>query len=505
MPLTRLAIIALLTAPLWANLPNPTRFNVETTSGASNTNGGGYDPAQAGIDYSQSGNNSGSCSPFVTIDNSTVVATVTGDTITFVSGHTVTVANEKGNIVNYISGTGSTGTFGRYVIQGTSTTSTWKLDRTTGASAAAVITSAKMGGCGTLDATFNNAWGDSAGGATIAPIVYVKAGTYTLASTLNITRVNNGSGAGQMYGYNASQGDCSASSTWPLIQIASPGVMFNLNAAQPVNWFFSCLNLDNQNGTGVYALFNTVNGYLSARWITVINLGTDFVGGFSLNGGSGNQLKLYGVNVTGGGTHSYGAACTGLLNCEVTNSVFTNLNYGVYFNANIGGNHIYGNIFHNSGATACIHAGSDYTGEIINNTFDGCVLGIDFANGFAQSGAYALVINNIFSNSTTAAINGTGSQVSNPLWDCNGYFNNTANFSNGAVAGSHDVALGSSPYTTPGSDFSLNAVSNGGTLLKGAGCPSAFVGFSAIANHPSIGAYVPASGSSVPSVSVISH
>ena len=70
-------LIALLAFSLssWATLPQTVRWNVERTTGTSDTNGGGFDTAKAGTDYSQSVNNSGSCAAKLYIDGSTVTAT----------------------------------------------------------------------------------------------------------------------------------------------------------------------------------------------------------------------------------------------------------------------------------------------------------------------------------------------------------------------------------------------------------------------------------------------
>jgi hypothetical protein len=53
----------------------------------------------------------------------------------------------------------------------------------------------------------------------------------------------------------------------------------------------------------------------------------------------------------------------------------------------------------------------------------------------------------------------------------NAFFNNTTAATRNVAAGIGTVTLSASPYTSIGTDFSLNATAGGGAACKGAGFP----------------------------------
>jgi hypothetical protein len=190
----------------WATLPQTVRWNVERTTGASDANGGGFDTAKAGTDYSQSVNNGGSCAAKLNIDGSAVTATASGVTVTFTGGtHTATAA-EVGNLFYLAAGSGAT--LGWYEITAYSST-TWTLERTTGMSGGAVT--GYMGGCLlTPQQAMTNMGNTATSPSAIDQIAYIKAGTsaYPLAAALTMPSMAAASSYNTRFvGYATSQGD----------------------------------------------------------------------------------------------------------------------------------------------------------------------------------------------------------------------------------------------------------------------------------------------------------
>ena len=252
-------------AALLAQPAATVQWDVRTTG--SDNNGGGFDPASAGTDQSQG-------AAAVTIDNSTVKATVAASTITFTAAYTPSSA-DVGNIVNIISSTGGTPpTFKRYQIS-SETLTTWVLNQTTGA-AGATITSAIMGG-----SLLTVAKGFSV--EVNKNTVWLKAGTYTLTTGLTAP-----SGYSGLVGYQTTHGD---NGTAPLITTATNSLtMLTLAGAALLLSNVSMSNTAVTRGVGI----SNPGAYpdypeLRAEWI----LERDF--GFERGRGNGCKCQNHGL------------------------------------------------------------------------------------------------------------------------------------------------------------------------------------------------------------------
>jgi hypothetical protein len=92
----------------------------------------------------------------------------------------------------------------------------------------------------------------------------------------------------------------------------------------------------------------------------------------------------------------------------------------------------------------------------------------------ASSAEFFLIWDCIFDANTTYGIDGGsgGTAAPNVLSQYNNaFFNNTTAARRNMVAGVGDVTLSVSPYTSLGTDFSLNNTAGGGAACRGAGVP----------------------------------
>jgi hypothetical protein len=481
-----ISLIALVClAPFAPALTVPLHLNAETTSGTSDNNGILFDSTVAGgTNYSLSSNNSNSCAAHVTINNSTITATITTTSITFSGGYT-TSTTDVGNFVNIVSTSGGTPpTLQRYKIIARPDSTHWTLSASSGASAA-TITSAFMGGCAPLNQnTFNLAASAVAG---TDPIIDIKQGTYSVTGGLT----TGGAANVQLIGYKTTPGDLvpgtTTSADWPIVQTTGTSInAWTWNSGNSL-WSLKYMVLDGTSCTSCGAATIASNS-VTFQYVKFTAWG------------------LYGVLVTAGnsvfnevefnnsGDGSHGAIDTTVGVAVVTYSYFHGNvaagASGVLITSSGGGATITHSLFAcNSNNSGITFTGTG-AGTILNNTMDNCSIAINLSSGTigTNAGNAWNIYGNLITNAATG-ISGRANFTANFGEDYNGFYNNTANTSNWTL-GAHDVTtLTTTPYTnSAGLDFSLNNVATGGKLLRGTGGPTAYpvlVGTSA----PDIGAF----------------
>jgi hypothetical protein len=423
----KLILLLFLSLPMFGSaFGSGTQWDVQT--GGNDANGGAFDPgvASPGTDQSE-----GAATAFTDL----IVATTTATSITLAFG-----TASPGNFLHIASGAGcNTGWF-EILSQ-----------------AAGTITANASMGTGTCT---GRAYGPLLTIAQAASLVVagntvnIKAGTYTLTSTLTLSNQSIG-----YIGYQSTHGD---GGTKPLITTATNSTdLVNLPAGSTS---LTNISFANTAGTPANGLVKTnVNGSAS-----VVN------------------CKLTGftsaINGDNQGAHYF------FLSLYVANSEISTSTIGVnnqLFSA--GGGAVISNSYFHGCTTAAIQAGSSAFQFVVvaGSVFD--------SNGYAVQTNNVEVINSVISNSTHDGINGvTGLSSVNSVywhnggygvsfnaggstlsWANNGYGSNTpsvANISLLAFQVAHDVSLSVSPFVSS-SNFALNSTGGGGAALKAAGFP----------------------------------
>lgn len=108
---------------------------------------------------------------------------------------------------------------------------------------------------------------------------------------------------------------------------------------------------------------------------------------------------------------------------------------------NVAGGDAIGNIIAKCRGSGIYYGG---TSNVYNNTIDG-----NLGNAINMAGNFngVVIVNNIISNHTGAGKSGiSAATLTGSILDYNVFYNNTANYGTGIVAGPHDTALGVTPY-----------------------------------------------------------
>ena len=445
----------------------------------SDTNGGGYfyTAGWGQFDRSISG------TPWLTIDNVTVVATVATTTITFTSGYSPSGYADMGNVVNIISGSGLTP--GRYLIT-SCTSTTWTLDRSAGTSG--TITSAKMGGSLlTIQAALT--------ACTIADMaVHVKYGTYNITAALTVPNVAVVYQYCVLEGYYATHGDSPTGANRPTITTSN--AVNGLTIGYATNWKVLNFILANT-GSGLIGVAATFSATAYDSLTTINCLFT----GWKTAGVSSSGAALLSVNcefsgcvTTNGAVYNSSSYGTVLLNC--------------YFHGNTGpcattgSNGVVRNCVFSSVSSSMLRA---YAGMVIDHCVFYCSsYGASSGILYPQNSDPGVMTNNIFMGCLYAVSVSTGAFVHVPygIHGNNAYYYNSVVGNNYTAMPSDITSLGSSPFVSESTgDFRLNNTPNAGALLRAAGWPTAFAGLTP-ANCQDIGAY---QHQDMSSISVESH
>jgi hypothetical protein len=120
-----------------------------------------------------------------------------------------------------------------------------------------------------------------------------------------------------------------------------------------------------------------------------------------------------------------------------------------------------------------------------------CNFSTNTGAGIQANTRFNFVSNSIFDRNTTYGIDFSGFNFNAGQWNNAFYNNTTAPRSGGSVGIFNDVTLSADPYTSVGTDFSLNSTAGGGAACKNAGFPGVMIAGGT--GNASIGALDPSS------------
>lgn len=459
------------------SLAQTVAWDVQT--GGNSANGGGFDTASAGTDYSQV------TTPQVAFNGTSISATTSGiSTTILITGYTV-ASGDVGNIVNITGGTNFT--TGRYEISSVNTgANTWTLDRNATTGIGAAMTG-NMGGC--LDTPNTAMQATAATGAVADMTTYVKVGTYNL--TVAITTPNSAQSKYQtrVLGYNASHGDNPVGSNRPVI--ATNGNAINaLNVTTNSGWRFENLIFDGSGSTkGLIGIYD--NGGLSAGYINIkiLNFGSQ---GFLTNSAAvqinSSEITGCGATTGNGAIESNGSPATIFVNqCWIHD----NSKSGIYFfNSGSAPLILTKSIISNNTGASSDGVTCDYDCVMIGNIFFGNGRdGVHFISPYDQISS--VNINNIYASNSGFGMNWISAPIYKTIstFNYNGFYNNTSGNYNNFIAAPNDVACSVNPFTASASNnFTLNNTASGGASLRAAGTPSIVGGLTQL-GYTDIGTY----------------
>lgn len=423
---TLLLLVSLLVliAPLFGTINATMQWDVRTTG--NDTNGGGFDPSVSvpGTDFSQQD------APVKAYTDIVIGGTTTQ--ITSASRPFSSV--DPGNVINVTAGTGcTTGRFEILSVSGATAT----LDRSMG-TAASTCTGNEGGALLTL--------ATAAAAVTAAgQAVNVKAGTYTLTSTVTLASLNQG-----WIGFSATHNDggtrpliTTATNSVPLISLQQGAILWKnismsntastRSTALQADANYSTLIVENSKFDGFQNVIANNVGNVSDMSVSL----SEFVNTKATDIAMNFRGSVFGSWFHGNSSNTgANVSCT---DCSVAFSVFSSssLAYGVL--------------------------GLGLHGEtIVNNVFYGLDTGI-FTSGTTQTSIY----NNVFYGNRYGVNMGTTYGAIR----CNAFGNNsTANFGVGPYYYASDtIALSADPFISS-TDFRLNNAAGGGALLRKTGC-----------------------------------
>lgn len=428
-----------------------TEFEVRTTG--SDANGGGFNTASTGTDFSQQN------SPQVAFTDLVIGATNTQ--ITSVANPFSSV--DVGNIINVTGGTG-------FTVQRIQVVSVAGVIATCDK---AVGTAASTGGTGNLG-------GGLATPALAIPLIsvsgmtcWIKSGTYNQSATITTSAspqwIN-------VVGYGTTHGD---NGTPPILNMtASSTTLLSINGSPLQGGFFHNLSFTTTASTKGNAIQNGAAGnILGLSDVTIAGFAIGLGAATGTAGVSASMLNLVGCSITGCTGNAISAAGqVALNNCWIVgntgNGIFssttpTTLTVAHSIIAGNGGRGIY---MQGNGANLRI-----FNSTISNNTSSG----IEVSSFSTQHGSLNIQ-SNIFYGNGAWGINVDAARIMCVYLTNNAYGNNTSGNLNHIAAGAGDVTLTANPFATGTNNFALNATSGGGTLCKGAGYPGTFPGGSTI-------------------------
>lgn len=421
-----------------------TSWDVRTTG--SDTNGGGFNGAATGTDFSQQ-----SAAQIAFTD---LVIGATNTTITSAS-HPFG-ATHVGNIINVTSGTG-------FTVQRVQIVSVTGVIATCDK---AVGTAASTGGVGNL------------GGSLATPIpalaamvsnntVWIATGTYNFSATLTTIALTNN---GYIIGYNTTHGDYGTAPT--LNMTASSIALWTIGSAALL--MLANLNLTTSATTKSVAITNTsgtTNLCLSGLSMSGFTIGVGAEGGIS--GTTPSSLAISGCaiqNCTSMGV-AFGSAMTSFENCYFSGNVGADLSSSqIDANATIDRC-----LFISGSAQGILFAGGNGSVRVLSCTFNGKTSCVQFTD--ATLNFFLIARSNIFyGNAVGINLSGQTKTYPQAVFSSNNAYgaNSTADRVN-ANAGAGDIALTANPFVG-GTNFALNSTTGGGAACKGLGYPGVFPG-----------------------------
>lgn len=437
-----------------------TAWEVRTTG--NDANGGGFNTAATGTDYSQQD------TPQISYTDLVIGATTTQLTSALNPFTSATV----GNIINIVSGTGFTVQRVQIVsVSGVTAT----CDKACG-------TAASIGGTGSL----------GGGLITIAKAttllvlgntIWIKTGAYAITAAMNIA-VNSC----YISGYSVTHGDDAAKAT--INATGSTYAIFNSTAsngntgvknisfAAPSASTLTCISNPSASGGWVIANCDFLNfsvGIAATNAFQITVYGCTFVSCTTgISGGSG-AVSPYHILVDTCYFNNLQNGILGLapLNLTIKNSIF--------------------NTFSNIAVN--MQGSTRSTMVFENNNFTGAAaaaieLPADWNPSTGVAGSFLVLRNNIiYANTLFGVKAGGASVVSLPQqYVCSNNAvgsNPSGNYQN--LVSTNDVTLTASPFVSP-PNFNLNSATGGGAGCKGAGWPGSFPGATGSISNPDIGA-----------------
>ena len=437
-----------------------TVWEVRPTVG-SDTNGGGFTAGAGGTDYSQQNAKNSVGNNISTTDAVAVgTTTLTSATASF-------TAAIVGNVI-YLAGSGATTGWYRVVTYTNGTTVV--LDRSPGSGTGWTM---NIGGAlATISAAVAAAVAENT--------VYVKAsGTYTVTTSLTLPNVQNNNSF-FVIGYTTARGD-GGHVTWTTATNNTPLILSGGTTC--FGYVFENFNFTTSAGTKAACFDGSLNGAMAGlRIVNCVMTGfTNGVKGTFSSGVNWDIIGLFMESCVVTGCSSYGVGCSGvslLVDCYI----YSNTGIGVTMTETTSSGNggpltlvrciVYDNGSHGistQSGTTTIEGGlwvQLINCAVVANTGDGIHIG--------SSTDYnpLVVMNTIIESQGGYGINsagGTGLYV----FYANAYRANSSGDLNGPIAYSPtDIMLSAEPFTTVGSNWTLNSTAGGGALCSGAGYPS---------------------------------
>lgn len=427
----------------------------EVRATGNNQNGGGFVTGSSGTDFSQQD------APQFALTG----VTTSGAGAVFLSASAA--SSMVGNICQVISGTNfTTGLFQIIsVVVGVSVT----VDRNicTGAGTAGVI---NIGGAfGTVQFGIDAI-------SVADQITYVKAGTYTVATTLTTPNVSSSNYQTSIIGYSTTRGDLGR----PTLNVSAGINGINLNQ---IGWKFENFEVV---GTTSAIGINATGAYCAVSGCVVSGCAT----GIFLSSSSG---VLFNCGVTTATTAGFSiGGATRIISCTAYSNTcpgFTTASADVTF--------LHCASINNTGASS-----DGFFNSSFGAVFDSCFAYGNGRDGIRLTLSYAMSIGGVLVNCLLADNGGYGlnwtsvptARKNTPAMGSNGFWSNALGAFNNYVSQSTDVTIsGTDPTNDPfvskaTGDFALNDVVGAGALLRAASI-SATIGIPNTTNYRDIGLF----------------
>lgn len=406
------------------------------------TNGGGFVAGASGVDYSNQ----------AAAQNSGTLGTATGTTSFTDAGYSF-VANDVGSIIQINSGSGFT--LGFYqIVSVAGGAATLNVSPGTGT----VAQWSQGGALLTIGKAFTSA-------AVAQNTINIKAGTYTLTSTITIPALDYI----QLIGYNSTFGD---GGTRPLITTATNStILFTSSGLFHGLWFWN-INFSNTAGTPADGFIASSGGprgsigFVSCDFTGfVAAVRGDFNGDYYFSKLTCILCKFTSCTGTGAIWHDGG---TYLDNCLFSGN--THAGFYVDSNQTTAAVHFVNEcVFYNNVNGIYINTTSTLCGITIRNT------AFDANTGDGLKFGGAILINAEISNSVFVSNGGwgsnwsstTGAGIFNNCWFYNNMSGTVTNFSGITINPSTSMTV--YPFTSAGTNYAINSTAGGGAVLKAGG------------------------------------
>lgn len=414
-------------------MPNSANIYFDSTATASNLNGGGFNPARAGVNYANQPNAQYNFTNLASSNATTNPCVVSSASHNFVTA-------DEGNFL-HITAAGSNFTTGWYEIVSTSGNNA-TLDKACGTNASASSGTFYVGGAlptvddATLEALL--AAGDN---------VYFKGGagpiTYTVSGTVSLSVNGTGLLPIRFIGYSGSPGDSPTGTTRPIIDAGANVFTFGNNYISDSLYWTGTATSVLTCGTGTN---RTINSKFVNTSATANRIGLNC-------GGTCTIEACEFVSIRGVGISIPSTSAT-----FISDSYFHDSNTGISIGSTSSGVMIINSISE-SNVTSAVTLSNPQLVSIYGCTFYGAEakLGVGITTGATAAGL--VVLNSIIAGFTTGVSYGATNSAATDLYNL--YYNNTANASN--------WVLGTGAQTTVNPSFANVTQITGTTATTSAG------------------------------------